>query len=290
MAMALSPTKLGVALRRAVRAAALAALAIGGARAVRAQSPAPSRVDVGLISDAAAVRPGQTVWVGLQFKLQAGWHIYWMNPGDSGEPPKIQWNLPQGFRAGDFLWPYPERIEAPSIVDYGYADGVVLLAPITAPADLPPHGTVTLGGDVRYLVCREICVPGKASVQLELPVAEHGGVASPSNAFVRALFVQTRQRVPRPAPAAWQARARAVGDEFVLSLRTGKPAPQAEFFPIDSDIIENSTPQSVRSTAAGIEIHLKKSDQLLKPIAQLRGVIVIPGRGAYTVVAPVTQR
>jgi hypothetical protein len=96
--------------------------------------------------------------------------------------------------------------------------------------------------------------------------------------------------VPQPAPTAWQARARSVGNEFILSLRTGKPAPQAEFFPIDSDIIENSAPQNVRSTSAGVEIHLRKSDQLLKPVAQLRGVVVVPGRGAYSVIAPVTQQ
>ncbi|MGC1186475.1 MAG: protein-disulfide reductase DsbD domain-containing protein, partial [Candidatus Acidiferrales bacterium] len=156
--------------------AALGALAIFGAYAAAAQGPAPPRVDVSLVSDEAAVRTGQTLWVGLEFKLPSGWHIYWMNPGDSGEPPKIKWDLPQGFRAGDFLWPYPERIEAPSIVDYGYANEVVLLAPISVPADLPAHGPVTLGGDVRYLVCREICVPARASVQLALPVAAHGAV------------------------------------------------------------------------------------------------------------------
>ena len=222
--------------------------------------------------------------------MPSGWHIYWMNPGDSGEPPKIQWNLPAGFRAGDFLWPYPQRIEAPSIVDYGYTDSVMLLAPITVPADLPRGDSVALGGAVRYLVCREICVPAKASVQLVLPIAAHGGNSSSLNASVHALFEQTKQRVPQPAPVVWQARARSTGNEFVLSLRIGKSAAQAEFFPLDADVIENSAAQDVRSTPAGIEIHLRKSDQLLKPMARLRGVVVLPGRGAYTVDAPVTQQ
>jgi DsbC/DsbD-like thiol-disulfide interchange protein len=289
MAMNFHRVKAGAALRRAVGVAALATLlAMCGAVVIRAQSPAPPKVDVALLTDAAAVRPGQTLWVGLQFKLPAGWHIYWMNPGDSGEPPKVKWNLPQGFHAGDFLWPYPTRIEAPSIVDYGYAGSVILLAPITAPADLPMHGSVTLGGDVHYLVCREICVPARASVQLALPVAAHSGAATASAGAVHALFDETRQRLPQPAPAAWQPRARSVGNEFVVSLRTGKLATQAQFFPMDSDVIENSAPQDVHSTATGIDIHLRKSDQLLKSIAQLRGVVVIPGHGAYRVDAPVT--
>jgi DsbC/DsbD-like thiol-disulfide interchange protein len=291
MAIIFPEANLRAALRRACRAAAIASLlAASGVSALRAQGPAPPHVDVALLSDEAAVRSGQTLWVGLQFKLPAGWHVYWMNPGDSGEPPRIQWSLPQGFHAGDFLWPAPERIEAPSIVDYGYANSVVLLAPITVPADLPMHGSVTVGGEVHYLVCREICVPARASVQLALPVATHAVEAPASTASVHALFEQTRQRLPQPAPAAWQARARSTGNEIVLLLRTGKAAPQAEFFPMDADVIENSAPQDMRSTAAGIEIHLRKSDQLLKPIAQLRGVVVIPGRGAYRVDAPVTQQ
>jgi DsbC/DsbD-like thiol-disulfide interchange protein len=296
MAMIFHRVKAGAALRRAVGVIALGSLlATCGAIAIRAQSPAPPKVDVALLTDAAAVRPGQTLWVGLEFKLPSGWHIYWMNPGDSGEPPKVKWNLPLGFHAGDFLWPYPTRIEAPSIVDYGYAGSVILLAPITAPADLPMHGSVTLGGDVHYLVCREICVPARASVQFALPVAAHGGSAAASAATasavaVHALFEQTRQRLPQPAPAAWQERARSVGNEFVLSLRTGKLATQAQFFPMDPDVIENSAPQDVRTTATGIEIHLRKSDQLLKPIAQLRGVVVIPGHGAFSVNTLVKQQ
>ncbi|MGD0840121.1 MAG: protein-disulfide reductase DsbD domain-containing protein [Candidatus Acidiferrales bacterium] len=266
----------------------LAVLGICGAQTARAQTPARPQVDVGLVSDATAVRAGQTLWVGLQFKLQSGWHIYWENPGDSGEPPKIQWDLPTGFHAGDFLWPYPERIEAPSIVDYGYSNGVVLMAPVTVAGDLPAHGSVTLGGQVHYLVCREICVPAKASVQLALPVAARASAAL-SNATVHALFEQTRQRLPLAAPAAWQARVKSSGNEFILSLRSGKSTTQAEFFPLDSDVIENSAAQNVQSTPTGIEIHMKKSDQLLKPIARLRGVVVLPERGAYSVDAPVTQ-
>jgi DsbC/DsbD-like thiol-disulfide interchange protein len=133
-----------------------------------------------------------------------------------------------------------------------------------------------------------MCVPGKASVQLVLPVAARASAAG-SNAAVHTLFEQTRQRLPEAAPAAWQVRAKSSGSEFVLSLRTGKSTTQTDFFPLDSDVIENSAAQSVQSTAAGIEIHLKKSDQLLKPIARLRGVVVLPGRGAYSVDAPVTQ-
>ena len=46
----------------------------------------------------------------LRQEIAPGWHTYWMNPGDSGEPPRIEWALPTGFTAGDIVWPHPERI------------------------------------------------------------------------------------------------------------------------------------------------------------------------------------
>jgi len=47
---------------------------------------------------------------GLYFKLEAGWHIYWMNPGDAGEPPHVQWTLPVGITAGPLRFPAPKRL------------------------------------------------------------------------------------------------------------------------------------------------------------------------------------
>ena len=40
---------------------------------------------------------GTPVNAGLYFKLESGWHVYWKNAGDSGEPPHIQWTLPAGI-------------------------------------------------------------------------------------------------------------------------------------------------------------------------------------------------
>jgi DsbC/DsbD-like thiol-disulfide interchange protein len=39
-----------------------------------------------------------------------GWHIYWQNPGDSGEPPRIKWQLPSGVTATALEWPTPMRM------------------------------------------------------------------------------------------------------------------------------------------------------------------------------------
>jgi len=258
----------------------------GASSGPQSQTPAPPHVDVQLLSERTAIWTGHTLWVGIQFQLPSGWHVYWQNPGDSGEPPKVNWNLPTGLHAGDLQWPAPERLESPSIVDYGYPNGVLLLAPIRVDSAVPAASAVPLRAEVRYLVCREICVPGKANVSLDLPARSS---AAGWNAAAHALFEKTRAQLPEAAPAAWRVRAQSQGNYFVVSITTGKSEQQGVFFPLDPGQIENAAPQSARPIPRGIEFRLRKSDLLLKPISRLRGVVVLGGRQAYEVSAAVAE-
>ena len=63
------------------------------------------RVTASIISSLDRVAPGGTVWVALQTELDEGWHTYWRNPGDSGEPVQLTWILPQGVDIGPIAWP-----------------------------------------------------------------------------------------------------------------------------------------------------------------------------------------
>src|SRR5215475_3066699 len=101
---------------------------------VEAPKGGPPRVTVRLISDAASIEPGSTFWVGLRERIAPGWHTYWINPGDSGEPPSIEWKLPEGFGAGPIVWPRPERLKVGPFMSFGYEREVVLLVQVTAPA------------------------------------------------------------------------------------------------------------------------------------------------------------
>ena len=57
---------------------------------------APARVEtahvtVSLVSEVDAIRPGETFTLGLLLEPAPEWHVYWRNPGDSGEEPKVRW-------------------------------------------------------------------------------------------------------------------------------------------------------------------------------------------------------
>jgi DsbC/DsbD-like thiol-disulfide interchange protein len=258
-------------------------------------------VKIELIPESAAVEAGKPFWVGLLFRLDEGWHIYWQNPGDAGEPPKVQWQLPPGFTtSGSILWPQPVRIGTGSVVDYGYENQILLMTPIQRAAGSTAGSTSAISADVKYIVCREMCIPGKAHVALSSPSSgqQVSAQQSPAQQFSewRQLFEQTRAQIPKPAPKAWKFSARAEtgkdknNDHFILSVQTESKVHAATFFPFEPGQIENSAPQTFAATGDGFRLSLKKSDLLVKPITSLKGLLVLgPGR-AYEITAPVARR
>ena len=82
-------------------------------------------LSVQLISATDVIHPGGSLQAGLYFKLDKGWHVYWLNAGDSGEPPKIVWTLPEGVTADAMQFPAPQRLPLGPLMDYGYEGEVV---------------------------------------------------------------------------------------------------------------------------------------------------------------------
>lgn len=248
-----------------------------------AKLPADSHARIELIAEPNTAPPGGPLWIGLLFRLDAGWHIYWQNPGDSGEPPRIQWQLPAGIAAGSIRWPQPIRLGNGTVVDYGYEGQVLLMTPIEVASKGRATSISGLSADVKYIVCREMCIPGKAHLTLALP---------PSGDWGRwgAVFEQTRQQLPKPAPADWRISAESDKSHFIVSVRGGPQAQSVSFFPLEPSQIENSSPQDFVSDGSGFRLTLKKSELLVKPISTLRGLIVFgPGR-AFEIAAPVISR
>jgi DsbC/DsbD-like thiol-disulfide interchange protein len=93
-----------------------------------------------LVPEVTSIQPGTPFTVAVYFEMEAGWHNYWRNPGDSGLPTTIAWTLPAGFEAGEIHWPTPSRIAYFPLVDYGYYGEVALLVEITPPQGPGPGG------------------------------------------------------------------------------------------------------------------------------------------------------
>jgi thiol:disulfide interchange protein DsbD len=230
---------------------------------------------VELLSEVGAVAPGAAFWVGLRQRIAPGWHTYWINPGDSGEPATVDWSLPAGFEAGPINWPSPERIPLNALMGYGYTGEVVLPVRITAPAGLEPGTRVTLAGQARWVVCEKICIPEEASVALTLPVGP--AVPDPAGAPVLAGALRA---VPGPSPwtASFEASAEAV------TLAVAAPGLHAErvaevwFYPLRWGVIEHAAAQTARVTPQGITLRMARGAEPGAVEAPIEGVLVITER------------
>jgi len=269
-------------------AAASATLALVPSSAV-AQASAPGsrtgqgpHVRVELIADRAAPGPGMRL--GLKFDLDPQWHIYWQNPGDSGGPPQVMWAFPPGMMAAGIEWPAPERIDIGGLVNYGYHGTVVLPVVVAVAADMRIPQEFAVRASVRWMACSNLCVPGKADLELKFPLAdsERGKVSG-----WKAAIDSARARVPKPPPASWKASARSTSDTFIVDVVTGSREEGAVFFPLELSQVNDSADQAVTPLADGVRLALRKSSQIAKDPGVLRGVLSLPGGRAYTIEAPV---
>ncbi len=132
-------------------------------------------VRANFLADVDAVEPGQSFRLGVELRMEEGWHTYWIFSGDAGLPIAVEWQLPADIVTGLLQWPLPDKFEEEGgLVVYGYADEVLLMAEATAPNELAAGDTLRLAAEVSWLVCRDLCIPGKASLALALPVAAVG--------------------------------------------------------------------------------------------------------------------
>ena len=111
-------------------------LLIGIAAPLVAAPVKTPQAEAELVAERDALVPGEPITVALRLEAIPGWHTYWRNPGDSGEPTRIEWRLPPGFAAGDIEWPVPVRIPVGPLMNFGYKGEVLLLTRLVPPADL----------------------------------------------------------------------------------------------------------------------------------------------------------
>lgn len=258
-------------------------LALGaGVPAVAASSSADvPHLRVQLVVPSSALPRGQATHAGLYFKLEQGWHVYWKNAGDSGEPPHIRWTLPAGTTASGLQFPAPRRLPLGPLMDFGYENEVLFPFTLTAAANAP-SGPAPLHAKVDWLVCREVCIPGKAELEISRTVTDAGAPGSPVEPDT-GLYARLADRLPKVPPANWKAGFVPTADGYRLTVITGQRETAAEFFPADQDLISNPAPQNVTPTARGFTLDLKKDPNGTTKPAQLRGVLELAGGRAYEI-------
>ena len=227
---------------RAPRALALAALLLAGAAslyapAARATSAVvkTEQATAELVAHAPqGVLAGQPLWLGLKIDHKPHWHTYWKNPGDSGLPTTMAFQLPAGFVAGEIAWPTPKPLPVGPLVNFGYEGALLLPVPVTVPATFAGESlTVKLRGD--WLICKDVCIPEGGDFELVVP-------ARAATSAHAALFDAARAAVPQPvagAAAVAQIRDGALAVE-VKGLPSAWHGKALQFLPELAGVIDNA--------------------------------------------------
>jgi len=233
-------------------------------------------ISVSLLSEHDALVPGTSAWFGLRLQHDAHWHSYWINPGDSGLPTRLTWQLPEGFSAGEIAWPVPKRFNVGELFNFGYDGDVVLPVQIEVPANATGD-SAHVEVQAKWLVCQEECIPGKATLGMDLPLRAVSVGSAAADAIDAARHAQAQHGL-------WKATAKLVDNRIEVTLRGANlgDGQGIDAFAVDSKVIANAAPR-VEQRDGAIVLSFAKSDYFTTAPHALHLLVLPPGAPAVDV-------
>lgn len=226
-----------------------------------------------LVASVDAVHLGDEILVGVQQRIIPHWHTYWKNPGDSGLATTIAYELPIGAKAGKIQWPTPNRITLGPVTSYGYENEVTLLTKIKVPQDSGVGTAFPIKAKVKWLVCKESCIPQKVDLALDLPVVAPGADAGTGSPLIELALTSLPSVSPWPVSLAYS--------NDVLTLRMTDAKLQSSgvkkvwFYPDEWGKIVQGAEQSWQLSGDTLELQMKPGEVRLSPGESLSGVLAI---------------
>ena len=216
--------------------------------------------------------PGQPLWLGLAIEHQPHWHTYWKNPGDSGLPTTLQWELPAGLAAGEVEWPTPQRLPIGPLVNYGYEGKLLLPVKVNVPASFQAE-TMTVKLRADWLVCKEVCIP--ESGEFTLPLNTRASIATHAAQFDAAVAAKPRAEAAVKAAARLADGALVVQVDGLPAAWQGKPL---AFFPETTGVIENAAAAPSQWQGAQWTARVPLSSQRSASPEAMAAVLTTPGQ------------
>ncbi len=214
-------------------------------------------VQTRLVADHVNVTPGMTFYAGLRMEIEPGWHTYWRNPGDSGEPTRIDWNLPEGVTAGEIVWPAPTAFPFGPLMNYGYGDIVVLPVPLTIDENFEGR-FLEIGAAAAWLVCEEVCIPESADLDLFLTVSAEAAADNAGAALIRSGLDRVPQASEVPAGMARSSQSLLL---TVANPENGNEIRDPVFFPHSDTVINHAAGQDAYLSGDGLAMRLEPAPE-----------------------------
>ena len=117
-----------------------------------------------------SVPEGENRKVVLEVELEDGWHSYGQDPGDAGLPPRFDWKGSINFQSANvYGWPETFEKREMDIFSVNAYEGRVQYEMSITPED--PKSDVGLKLNLNLMVCKDICIPSKVDLTLDLKAA-----------------------------------------------------------------------------------------------------------------------
>jgi DsbC/DsbD-like thiol-disulfide interchange protein/cytochrome c biogenesis protein CcdA len=238
-------------------------------------------VSVRLIADKSEVKGGDVIRIGIEQTIYPEWHTYWKNPGDSGTPTDIVWNMPSEFQASALEWPTPHKLPFGPLTNYGYEGTVTLLQNLTLP-EVIPNGPFMVNGTVNLLVCKDICIPESHEVAI---VFNGGRIAE------KELIEAAEAKLPEQKN--WEASYFEKNGNFIIDVRSDDKtilkAKDVILAPEDWGAIDNTVDVGFEETDEGFRLIQKRGERDLNDIENLALVVAYDGKSVRLNTTPASQ-
>jgi len=236
------------------------------------------KVTLDVFPSVTAVERGGQIDIAIRQNIIDGWHTYWVNAGDSGEPMTITWDAPDGVTFSNINEPTPKRVEYPPLVNFGHYKQPIFTQTITIDDDFTGD-QLDINGRAMWLVCEEICIPEEQNISVSIPVNNNG------TAINERLFTNAKSKMPEPVD--WVTTYTRNGDAFALNVNV--PATlhnqmtDVEIFPFDWGLIQTTSPIMADITDAGVTFTGKADNRELDDLITSDFVIKTSAGDAYQV-------
>jgi len=247
---------------------------------VSAQAPfalGPPHIAPQLVAESGDPAPGGTVTLALVMRPEAGWHGYWVNPGDAGLGVDARWTVPTGASVGALRYPAPERLLVSGLMNHVFIGPYALLADFKVPASMKAGQALPVALDAHWLACTDkVCVPEQAKLRLDLVVGQ--GHIGPDK---RARFDDYRAALPRPLGS--EARYAVQGDRLSIAIPYPAAAPVETpwFYAATKDAVGYAEPQAARRVGDLLVIETRAAT----PTGKIEGVVTVASGVALSLAA-----
>ena len=202
----------------------------------------------------------ESFFVGVRLEMQDGWHTYWENPGDSGNPFNARWSTDAGVIIENVSWPTPQTIPYPPLMTYGYEGDVVFPFQVFRSLDTE---LTEISLDFDFLICADICIPEKATLTLDLTSASSSDLLDQTISDLPTKLILTKSYIN--------------ADELKVTFRSPKEFSSAYIFPRESNLFVYTPNQAIAKIDENIyEITLPLVQDKIESFS---GIISLDGQG-----------